>query len=86
MKKEDTIKNKTNALRILDSKNVSYEVLTYDTITSGIEVAKALNINPDFVYKTLVTVNDKKEHFVFMIPDALSLDLKKEFMEFLKNI
>ncbi len=72
--------NKTNALRLLDSLNIEYDVLTYPELTNGVEVAKHLNLDPYQVFKTLVTVNKDKEHFVFMIPVSETLDLKKASM------
>lgn len=70
---------KTNAMRLLDAAGVSYEVHLYDSeeALSGVEVASYLGQDPDFVFKTLVTVGKSGEHFVFMIPVAAELDLKK---------
>lgn len=70
---------KTNAMRILDKNNVDYKTYSYDSskAISGIEVAKSLNQNPDYVYKTLVTVSKSKNHYVFLVPVEKELDLKK---------
>lgn len=69
---------KTNVMRLLDSKNVLYKEHTYDPeTTNGVEVAKSIGEDPDRVFKTLVTQNEKKEHFVFVIPVNCELDLKK---------
>lgn len=69
---------KTNAMRILDKEKVSYEVLEYDSsITNGELVAESLNENKEHVFKTLVTEANNKEHFVFVVPVAETLDLKK---------
>jgi len=70
---------KTNVMRVLDQKKVEYKHYTYaDTdAISGVEVAEVLGQNPDQVFKTLVTVGRTKEHYVFMIPVAEELDLKK---------
>ena len=70
---------KTNVMRILDSHKIEYKSYSYvntDAI-SGVEVAKTLNQNEAQVFKTLVTVGHSKEHYVFVIPVALELDLKK---------
>ena len=40
-------------------------------------VAKALNEDPNEVFKTLVTVAPSKIHYVFVIPVNCSLNLKK---------
>ncbi|MFR4802903.1 MAG: aminoacyl-tRNA deacylase [Eggerthellaceae bacterium] len=44
---------------------------------SGVEVASLLDLDPDRVFKTLVTQAKSGEHYVFMIPVACELDLKK---------
>ena len=76
MKKTD---EKTNVMRLLDSKKIKYEKHLYvDTdAISGIEIATVLNQNPDHVFKTLVTVGASKNYYVFMIPVERELDLKK---------
>lgn len=70
---------KTNAMRLLDAAGVSYKIHLYDPkkALSGTEVAAYLGQDPDCVFKTLVTVGKSGDHFVFMIPVAAELDLKK---------
>lgn len=69
---------KTNAMRILDKSKIEYEVFEYDsTITNGEKVAESLNEEKKLVFKTLVTVANTKEYFVFVVPVAETLDLKK---------
>ena len=70
---------KTNVMRMLDKAKISYKHYTYaDTdAISGVEVATVLNQNPDRVFKTLVTVAKSGNHYVFMLPVAEELDLKK---------
>lgn len=70
---------KTNAMRLLDAAGVSYKVHWYDSekALSGTEVAAYLGQDQDCVFKTLVTVGKSGDHFVFMIPVAAELDLKK---------
>lgn len=69
--------DKTNVMRILDAKKIPYEAFEYsDTLTEGVLIAKALGEDVRTVFKTLVTVSDKGEHFVFVIPVAETLDLK----------
>lgn len=72
-------KHKTNVMRILDNFKVNYKHYSYtDTdAISGIEVATVLNQNPEQVFKTLVTVSKTKKYYVFVIPVAKELDLKK---------
>jgi Cys-tRNA(Pro)/Cys-tRNA(Cys) deacylase len=71
---------KTNAIRILDAKKISYDVLTYDNKDGkidGISVAGKIGRNPKEVYKTLVAQGASKNLFVFVIPVEGELDLKK---------
>ena len=71
--------NKTNAMRKLDSMKIPYKEHYYtDTeALSGVEVAQALGEDPSQVFKTLVTVAKSGQHYVFMVPVAEELDLKK---------
>jgi Cys-tRNA(Pro)/Cys-tRNA(Cys) deacylase len=51
---------KTNAIRLLDAKRVSYEALTYDPeIHSAVAVAELLGVPSEQVYKTLVVLNEE---------------------------
>lgn len=70
---------KTNVMRMLDKNKINYRHYTYaDTeAISGIEVAQVLNQNPKQVFKTLVTVAKSKKYYVFLVPVAEELDLKK---------
>jgi Cys-tRNA(Pro)/Cys-tRNA(Cys) deacylase len=71
---------KTNAMRILDAKKISYEMLTYDNKDGkidGISVAEKIGRNPKEVYKTLVAQGGSKNIYVFIIPVEAELDLKK---------
>ncbi len=71
--------HKTNAMRTLDAAGIAYEYRMFETdaALSGVEVAARLNLDPDRVFKTLVTQGKSGEHYVFMIPVAEELDLKK---------
>ncbi|OPZ37463.1 MAG: Cys-tRNA(Pro)/Cys-tRNA(Cys) deacylase YbaK [Tenericutes bacterium ADurb.BinA155] len=69
---------KTNVMRLLDIAGISYEPREYDPfIVDGLGVATALGEDPEAVFKTLVTVSDKKVYFVFCVPVGAELDLKK---------
>lgn len=69
---------KTNAMRQLDRKKAAYTVHSYDGgALSGTEVASALGKDPERCFKTLVTVGKTGGHYVFMIPVAAELDLRK---------
>ncbi len=73
-----TKKIKTNALRKLDQQRMSYEIFIYDAGggIDGITVAAKIGEPVETVYKTLVT-HSGQELFVFVIPVAAELDLKK---------
>ena len=70
---------KTNVMRILDQKKVKYNSYNYlkTGAISGMEVAKALDENPNLTFKTLVTVGKINNHYVFLVPVNKELDLKK---------
>lgn len=70
---------KTNVMRILDKNRIVYKSHCYENsgAISGTEVAKALDEDPEQVFKTLVTKGKSGEFFVFMIPVKEELDLKK---------
>lgn len=69
---------KTNAMRILDSKKISYNHYEYDPgTTDGVLVAEAVGKPREIVFKTLVTQGASKEHYVFVIPVGETLDLKQ---------
>ncbi len=69
---------KTNAMRILDSGKIDYNVYTYDADGDfdGQSVAKKIGIEPERVYKTLVTAAPSKNYYVFVVPVLNELDLK----------
>ena len=70
---------KTNVMRVLDSKKVEYTSYCYvhTPTTNGVEVAKLLGQNPADVFKTLVTTSKSGTNYVFVIPVEEELDLKK---------
>ncbi|SHK56896.1 Cys-tRNA(Pro) deacylase [Desulforamulus aeronauticus] len=70
---------KTNVMRVFDKMKIEYKIHSYiDTnAISGIEVADALHQNPNQVFKTLVTVGKTNKYYVFLVPVAGELDLKK---------
>ena len=70
---------KTNAMRILDKLKIPYEHHTYecDEFISGVQIADKLSLPHEIVYKTLVTIGNSKNYFVFVIPIEKEIDLKK---------
>ena len=72
---------KTNVMRVLDQKGIPYTPHAYphggDAAPDGESVARALGQDPAAVFKTLVTKGASGGHYVFDIPVAATLDLKK---------
>lgn len=71
---------KTNAMRLLDSNKINYTTHSYenkDNKIDGIAVANKIGKDVESVFKTLVTQGHSKEYYVFVIPVAEELDMKK---------
>lgn len=71
---------KTNAMRFLDKNKIAYNTYEYeckDGHIDGVSVANKLNQDINAVFKTLVAQGHSKELYVFVIPVAEELNLKK---------
>ncbi|KAF1680768.1 Cys-tRNA(Pro) deacylase [Bacillus mexicanus] len=72
---------KTNAVRLIEQQNISYELLGYKTEggqpTDGISVSEKIGYSSDYVYKTLVATAGANRYYVFVVPVAEELDVKK---------
>lgn len=70
---------KTNVMRVLEQKGISYAAHAYDPETGldGVSVAQQLGRDPETVFKTLVARGASGGLYVFDIPVGDSLDLKK---------
>ena len=70
---------KTNVMRVLDSKRISYTAHEYepDPTLTGVQIAAILGEPASNVFKTLVTLGRSGAHYVFVIPVHAELDLKK---------
>ena len=70
---------KTNAMRILEQKGISYKehILDLKEAVDGVTCANMLGVNLDSTFKTLVTIGKSKNYYVFVIPVAETLSLKK---------
>lgn len=75
-KKKD---EKTNVIRTLEQKGIAYTAHTYpeDGPVDGVSVANYLHQDVEQVFKTLVTKGASGNYYVFDIPVAENLDLKK---------
>lgn len=71
---------KTNAVRILESHNLNFELIEYEFNENEIDavsVANQISAPPEIVFKTLVAQGDKTGYVVFVIPGNAELNLKK---------
>ena len=72
---------KTNVMRTLEQKGIPFTAHAYEheegVAVDGVTVAKSLGQDPECVFKTLVARGASKNIFVFVIPVAENLDLKK---------
>ena len=72
--------NKTNAMRIIESAGIAFTTHSYESdgkAVDGVTVAGKLGKSPDEIYKTLVTKGSARDPYVFVVPAAAELDLKK---------
>ncbi len=70
---------KTNAMRILEKEGIAYKHYEYPhgkDAVDGLTVAKLMGQDPETVFKTLVT-HGGSGYYVFVVPVAQELDLKK---------
>ncbi|MEQ6377497.1 Cys-tRNA(Pro) deacylase [Bacillaceae bacterium S4-13-58] len=72
---------KTNAVRLVEQKKVPYELLRYEIkdgeSVDGISVSEKIGYSYEYVYKTLVARAGRNDFYVFVVPVAKELDLKK---------
>ena len=70
---------KTNVMRVLAQKKIAYKSYSYeaDATLSGAEIAGILGEDVKKVFKTLVTRGKTGTYYVFVIPVAQELDLKR---------
>ena len=71
-------KDKTLAMRLLEGKKVAYTAHRYDpdTFVSAVQVAEAIGMPPQQVFKTLVTEPDRGKPILAVLPADAALDLK----------
>ena len=70
----------TNAMRLLQAAKIPFDTAEYtvdESDLSGVHAAEQLGVDPDCVFKTLVTKGEKHGPHVFCIPVAYELDLRK---------
>lgn len=72
--------NKTNAMRILEQRKIPYIAHSYphgDEAVDGVSIAQLTGQDPERVFKTLVTKGHSGGYYVFVVPVAAELHLKK---------
>ena len=71
--------SKTNAMRILDSEKITYNIREYpeNGPVAAVDVARYLEQPADRLFKTLVTTDNNHGYYVFCLPGDAELDLKK---------
>ncbi|MDR3007729.1 MAG: Cys-tRNA(Pro) deacylase [Sphingobacterium sp.] len=72
--------SKTNAVRLLDTAGISYELREYEVDEQDVSaehVAETLGLSLETLYKTLVLKGNKDPYIVAVIPGNAHLDLKK---------
>lgn len=72
---------KTNVMRVLEQKKIAYTPHSYPheegIAVDGVTVAQSMGFDPAIVFKTLVARGASKQYYVFDVPVAENLDLKK---------
>ena len=72
---------KTNVMRVLEQKKIAYSAHSYPheegVAVDGVTVARSMGFEPAIVFKTLVARGASGQHYVFDVPVAENLDLKK---------
>lgn len=71
---------KTNAMRILESLNINYEVVTYEwdeEHLDAIHASQMAGLSSQQVFKTIVMQDSTQAVFVFCLPADFSVSLKK---------
>lgn len=78
--KKKQLSNKTNAVRLLEKQKILYNSYEFDwnqEHLDAVSVAHQLSVNPERVFKTLVTTGNRTGTIVAIIPGNNELDLKK---------
>ena len=70
---------KTNAMRILEKKQINFEINTYECeeFIDGVHIADKLGQSYEQSFKTLVLQGKSRMYYVFVVPIAREVDLKK---------
>lgn len=71
--------SKTNAMRILEQKSIPFRIQLYecDEFIDAVHIADRLGQDYECSFKTLVAAAKSGAHYVYVVPIAEELDLKK---------
>ncbi|MCJ7569430.1 MAG: Cys-tRNA(Pro) deacylase [Anaerolineales bacterium] len=71
--------NKTNAIRILEKTDISYEIREYDiddSVLAAERVAEVLGFKPEQIFKTLILRGDRSGPMIALAPAGTEIDLR----------
>jgi Cys-tRNA(Pro)/Cys-tRNA(Cys) deacylase len=75
---------RTNAVRLLEAQSIPHQVLSFQVDPEHLDArtaARALGLEAERVFKTLVARDERNQVWVFCIPGPCELDLKKAAAE-----
>lgn len=78
-KRENQFMNKTNAIRILEKTDISYEIREYDiddSVLAAERVAEVLGFKPEQIFKTLILRGDRSGPMIALAPAGTEIDLR----------
>ena len=71
---------KTNAMRILDKLDIDYDHQDYGLegdFVSSVDLSKKTHQDIQYIYKTLATIANTNDIYIFVIPGEASINFKK---------
>ena len=71
---------KTNAMRILDNLGIEYEHIDYELngkFISAVDISEKTDQDIHYIYKTLATISNTNDIYIFVIPGDDNIDFKK---------
>lgn len=71
--------SKTNVIRLLEAEGIAHTVHSYevDEALDAVTAAAKVGVDPERVFKTLVTSGGGNVHLVFCLPAVFDLDLRR---------
>jgi Cys-tRNA(Pro)/Cys-tRNA(Cys) deacylase len=78
-KRDNQFMNKTNAIRILEKEDISYEIREYaidDDVLTAEGVAEALGFKPERIFKTLILRGDRSGPMIALTPAGTEINVR----------